>query len=600
MQTGTMFKNLYTAILIFASAGKLFAAGGMGVAVDDFPPAESGDFTSYKLNPLTTEWMTKVEAVLPSKYFTNGSPTLQQTTNLLCQESQRGNKAALGLWGIAVVAYSQSPEELQTGLDMLTDSAQSGYVSAMVNLAILYDDGAYVPRNYDDAFYWYTVAATNGDTFAELELGACYHYGLGTKPDETMAANLYHLAAEKTNYVAMKSYGYCLMNGRGVTKDLDAAKYWLTRAAKEGGNRRAMYNLGVLCDLKFPDTNAMAEAFQWYHQSAELGDALACNQLADCYYNGWGVTNLSTSRLRYNYLYWLVKAAALGSTDAQYLLGAAYRTGDGMPQNIDDSIVWYRKAAAKNHPEANYDLALYCLEGRTNLESLKLAGRYMLAAAQEGNKEAQFQCALYYSQGDALPQDGDVGKQWMAKAADNGWAKAEFALFYCYYSGTPIAPGCQPYPQDKTEGLKWLRRAADHGDLRAQSTLAVKLIQGDYMDRDVAEAEKLLRDAAEHGYVEAQNDLGYALLHGDINSTDELEPAMWCQLAESHWNNPKKQMLVEANLRNALSRLTPDQQAEVQQRVNNFHAQAIPEPDPLVKDWNQLPSYQQEDGRFGH
>jgi len=62
----------------------------------------------------------------------------------------------------------------------------------------------------------------------------------------------------------MKSLGYMLLDGLGVSKDLETSRYWCTRAAKEGNNRRAMFNLGVICSTKFPDPDAMIEAFQWY------------------------------------------------------------------------------------------------------------------------------------------------------------------------------------------------------------------------------------------------------------------------------------------------------------------------------------------------
>jgi TPR repeat protein len=590
-----MFKSLNIATLIFMSAAKLMAAAGTTTFNDDVLPEESQGFMSHEPNQMSSNWLVEVRAALPARDFTHGTPDFGQITNLLCEESARGNNMALGLWGGVVVGLSQTPDEVKAGLQMMQTSAQNGYVLAMVNLGVMSETGRYFPRNYDQAFYWFGLAATNGSAYGELQLGACYHYGFGTRPDSKMAASCYLRAAEMTNYVAMKSYGYYLSNGIGVKKDLDAARYWLTRAAKEGGNRRAMYDLGVLCESKFPDTNAMAEAFQWYQQSAEPGDALGCSELANCYYNGWGTSsNLDSYHL------WLYKAAALGATDAQYRMGVAYRTGDCVPQDTAASLEWYWKAAAKNHPEAYYDLAIYYLKNKTNLDSEIMADRCMLRAAQGGNREAQYQCALSYLRGDVAPPDCDAGNQWMAKAANNGWAKAEFALFEMYYHGMRPSPNCQPYPEDKTEALKWLHRAADHGDFQAQATLAVMLIQGMDMGQNVAEAEKLLRNAANHGYVQAQNDLGYSILHGDLGSTDWVEAAMWCQLAETHWNEPRTRSVVEANLSNALAQLTSDQEQEVEQRVKNFHPLPVVETWPLVKDWEKNPAYQQEDGRHGH
>jgi TPR repeat protein len=545
---------------------------------------------------LSTNWLMAVRTVLPARLLAKKNPGFQEMTNSLCQESRRGNNAAQGLWGFTLLVFSHSPKDAETGLQLLRDSAEKGNVSALVQLGLLYEGGKYVRKNYNEAFHWFSLAADKGDPEAQLQLGGCYQYGLGTTPDFVMAAKSYRRSAEQTNYVAMKSLGYMLMNGLGMDKDLEAAKFWLTRAAKEGGNRRAMFNLGALCSMNFPDTNSMAEAFQWYKQSAELGDPLACYQLSNFYYRGWGAVETNPA----SYRYWRFRAASLGATEAQCEMGAAYRTGDGVPKNVETSLEWYRKAAAKNHPKAFYDLALHYLEDKTNRASLVMANNYMLLAAQAGHREAQYQYAKSCFRGDVAPVDFENGKQWLAKAAEAGWARAEFCLFQLYYNG--VAPGreCPPYPKDKVEAVKWLRRAADHENFQAQSTLAIMLIRGVDVETDKPTAEKLLRNAAEHGYGQAQNDLGFAIENGDIGSIDMVESAMWCQLAESHLTDPNVLRRAQVNLSNALSRLTVDQQLEVDRRVKNFQALPIAETDPMPAGWEKNAYYEQEDGHFGH
>jgi hypothetical protein len=261
--------------------------------------------------------------------------------------------------------------------------------------------------------------------------------------------------------------------------------------------------------------------------------------------------------------------------------------------------MWHRMAAAKNHPEALYDLALYYLDDKTNHASLILANQFMLRAAQMGHREAQFQCAMSSFRGD-VSLDFDAGKEWLSKAAENGWSKAEFCLFQLYYNGISPAPECPSYPKDTAEAIKWLRRAAEHENLQAQAILAVMLIRGKDMEQNKAEAEKLLRNAAEHGFAQAQNDLGFAILNGDVDPIDTTEAAMWCKLAVSHSSDPNVSKRARFNLSNALSRLTTDQQQEVDNRANNFQPQPIPEMDPKIKDWQKNPAYQMEDGRCWH
>jgi TPR repeat protein len=334
------------------------------------------------LNPLdqrlSTNWYASVEAVLPPGDAGSLTFNFQEATNYLRQESQHGNLRAQALWGTALVVQSNSPAAVDSGLQMLSDSAQKGCVGAMLTLGNMFEGGICVPTNYDEAFRWFKQAADAGNAQGELQLGGCYSYGLGTAKDLTMATKYYRLSAEQTNYVAMKSLGYHLMNGYGVKTNEDEAKYWFTRAALEGGNRRAMYNLGVIYMLKYPDTNAMVEAFKWMKKAAELGDALAAQELANFYYRGWGATGPDLDM----YHFWRTMAASRGATDSQFFMGQAYRQGDGVPKDSEASLTWYARAAAKNHPEALYDLALHYLEDKTNRASLQTAHEYMLRAAR--------------------------------------------------------------------------------------------------------------------------------------------------------------------------------------------------------------------------
>ena len=562
---------------------------------------QATDISDYEIPPPSvstiesSNWVAAVKAALPARYLTNGPLDYQTTTNLLCQESAQGNTEAQALWGWTLLVHSHSPERAGAGLQLMRNAAEKGYVQAMLNLGALYARGQYARKNYNESFHWYQMAADEGNAEGQLQLGGCYQYGLGVTPDFKSAVLNYRLSAGQTNYVAMKSLGYMLANGYGVNQDLEAAELWLTRAADEGGNRRAMYNLGVLSRQNVTDTNAMTSAFQWFKKSAELGDDLGCFQLACCYLGGVGVeTNV------YSYRYWLFKAAILGSTEAQYFMGQSYRTGNGLPMDMENSLLWYRKAAAKNDPKALYDLALYYLADKTNQTSAVLANAYMFQAAQLGHREAQFQTALRLFRNADSTGSFETAQTWLNTAGENGWAKAEFALYQLYYGGLAPATNCPAYPKDKTEAIKWLRRAAEHGLLQAQSLLAVMLIRGTEVEQDKVEAEKLLRDGAEHGYPRAQNDLGFAILNGDINSTDSAEAAMWCQLAVWHATDPNTLQRAKFNLSTALSALPEDQQLEAERRAKDFQSLSPAPVDPLIKNWQKNPAYQQEDGLFGH
>ncbi len=291
-------------------------------------------YTDVKLGPLisskvlSTNWLAEIKTAIPGAVISTET-RFEALTNLLFREAQNGNAAAQGLWGMAVLVQSHSPEEMKSGLQLIRNSATNGYVPAMVNLGFLLESGVYIPRDYSEAFYWFSKATAQTNAEANLQLGGCYSYGLGTTKDVAKAAECYRRAAELTNYIAMKSLGYVLANGIGVKEDKEEAKHWFSRAAIEGKNRRAMFDLGALCMTNIYDKRMLTEGLQWFRQSAELGDALACMELASFYYQGRGAVETNVDEYRF----WRSRAAVLGATQAQYMMGDAYRTGDGVPKD---------------------------------------------------------------------------------------------------------------------------------------------------------------------------------------------------------------------------------------------------------------------------
>jgi localization factor PodJL len=130
-------------------------------------------------------------------------------------------------------------------------------------------------------------------------------------------------------------------NGEGgVAKDLAAARQWTERAA-QGGDRRAMHNLGLF------------------------------------YFEGQGgAKNLTTAAQ------WFRRAADLGLTDSQYNLGMIYEEGFGVTQNNAEAYKWYLIAGKGGDAEARNSAekirAALSPEARSGAE--RAAGGYRAAA----------------------------------------------------------------------------------------------------------------------------------------------------------------------------------------------------------------------------
>lgn len=84
------------------------------------------------------------------------------------------------------------------------------------------------------------------------------------------------------------------------------------------------------------------------------------------------------------------EAAEAGSAEAQYNLGAAYRWGVGIEQNLEQAVLWIRRSAEKGFAPAERVLASLYEKGE---------------GVPQNNLEAFRWCQRAALQGDALAQD---------------------------------------------------------------------------------------------------------------------------------------------------------------------------------------------------
>ncbi|KAF9106097.1 hypothetical protein BGX29_010559, partial [Mortierella sp. GBA35] len=74
-----------------------------------------------------------------------------------------------------------------------------GYVSAQLNIGILYEDGRGVPQDYSQAMDWYSKAADQGDAVAQYCVGNLFYHGLGVPQDYSQAMEWCRKAADQGN-----------------------------------------------------------------------------------------------------------------------------------------------------------------------------------------------------------------------------------------------------------------------------------------------------------------------------------------------------------------------------------------------------------------
>jgi uncharacterized protein len=87
---------------------------------------------------------------------------------------------------------------------------------------------------YDNAAYWYLLAAEQGHADAQSNLGVMYHQGKVIPHDDKTAAKWYTFAAEKGVFSAQFNLANMYDRGQGVLQDDVYAHMWFNIAASSG------------------------------------------------------------------------------------------------------------------------------------------------------------------------------------------------------------------------------------------------------------------------------------------------------------------------------------------------------------------------------
>ena len=102
-----------------------------------------------------------------------------------------------------------------------------------------YGNGRGMEVDMAKAVHWYTKAAEQGHTTAQLNLGWCHLNGKGTPVNREEALKWYLKAAEQGNATAMFNVGNCYAHGYGIEQDDKQAEEWYLKAVRHGNKKAA-------------------------------------------------------------------------------------------------------------------------------------------------------------------------------------------------------------------------------------------------------------------------------------------------------------------------------------------------------------------------
>lgn len=153
-------------------------------------------------------------------------------------------------------------------------------------------------------------AAKSGDAKAQYQVGQIYALGTGVKKDPHQAYVWFAKSANLGFGPARFELGKMFADGRGVRQNYYTAAKWYRLAATFNNNHNAQFRLGEL------------------------------------HFNGRGVEHDYAKAIAY-----YTKAAGQGHAAAQYLLGAIYQEGWGVPKDLITAYMW-QKLALPHRDEA--------------------------------------------------------------------------------------------------------------------------------------------------------------------------------------------------------------------------------------------------------
>ncbi len=268
--------------------------------------------------------------------------------------------------------------------------------------------------------------------------------------------------------------------------------FWVKAA--DQGNADARNRLGLTYARFHPDQSQKYKTADWYLHAIAQGAIDAPVKIVNLYHgtehpqNDAEIVKLATGY------------AEKGVPEAQYVLGVAYETGQGVKQDYATAESWYRKAAEKGNRNAEYAIGniYYHLEG---------------SLYRDGHGVNQVESEQH-----------DESVKWFRLASDHGVAAAQFHRAAMYLSGYGES-------NDFAKARALYQRAGDQGLAAAQYNLAVMYAHGIGGETDYASAGQWYAKAAAQGLILAQNDLGELIEHGAGFAQDYAAAAKWYRLA---------------------------------------------------------------------
>ena len=111
--------------------------------------------------------------------------------------------------------------------------------------------------------------------------------------------------------------------------------------------------------------------------------------------------------------------AEQGNAEAKRMIGAAFASGQGVPQDFAQAVIWYSEAAYQGDPDAQSNLGAMYANGWGVPQDYAQAVVWYRQAGERWNAGAQRNLGLMYEHAQGVPQDYVSAHMWLNLAAES-------------------------------------------------------------------------------------------------------------------------------------------------------------------------------------
>ena len=119
-----------------------------------------------------------------------------------------------------------------------------------------------------------------------------------------------------------------------------------------------------------------------------------------------------------------------GHSQAQFLMGTMYASGEGVEGSMGEALRYYRLSAEQDNGEAQNALAFTFRVGNGVQQSYENAAAWYRKAANRGIGDAQYNMGSLHAAGLGVEQSYVEAFKWFSLAAAHGIDQAVIALFF--------------------------------------------------------------------------------------------------------------------------------------------------------------------------